>query len=331
MEVKTQSWVIPILDSSSVGEARRAVGRICEQLGATEDKAGDIALVVTEAARNVLIHGGGGQVIVSGILQSKGGSVDLIALDSGPGIKNLAQAMEDGFSTAGTPGTGLGAIKRLSSVLEFYSAPQGTALFSRMELNGNVPSSLALSGIAIPLATEKNCGDAWSFHSSAGRCLILLADGLGHGNDAAEAAQEAVQSFQSNAHRDPAEILTYIHDNLKKTRGAVGAIAEVRPQEGILCFAGVGNISGVVFSGDSARSLVSSNGTLGSVFPKINVHQTAWKPGSCLIMHSDGLQTRWDLSKYSGLLAKHPATIAGVLVRDFRRERDDCSVVVLKN
>lgn len=331
MEIETRSWAIPVLDASSTGEARRAAGRICEELGASEQHAGEIAIVITEAARNVLVHGGGGQVIVSGVLRAPGGFVDLVALDSGPGIKDLGRAMEDGFSTAGTPGTGLGAIKRFSSILEVYSAPNGTALFSRLNLNGGPPSPLRLSGIAIPLAGEKRCGDAWSFVSHPGRKLILLVDGLGHGTDAADAAAQAVSAFHKNVDRDPVDILGYIHDNLKATRGGVAAIAEILENENVLNYAGVGNISGVVFSGESSRNLVSYNGTLGSVFPKVKAFQSEWHSDSCLIMHSDGITSRWDLSTYSGLLNKHPATIAGVLVRDFRRQRDDCSVVVLKN
>jgi anti-sigma regulatory factor (Ser/Thr protein kinase) len=331
MEIETRSWAIPVLDTSSIGEARRTAGRVCEELRASEQHAGEISIVITEAARNVLIHGGGGQVIVSGVLRSPGGFVDLVALDSGPGIKDLAKAMEDGYSTAGTPGTGLGAIKRLSSALEFYSASTGTALFSRLNLNGGPPPTLSLSGIAIPLAGEKRCGDAWSFVAHPGRKLILLVDGLGHGNDAADAAAHAVSAFHQNADRHPVEILSYIHDNLKATRGGVAAIAEILADEKVLNYAGVGNISGVVFSGESSKNLVSYNGTLGSVLPKVKTFQSEWHADSCLIMHSDGIKSRWDLSAYSGLLNKHPATIAGVLIRDFRRQRDDCSVVVFKN
>ena len=47
-------------------------------------------------------------------------------------------------------------------------------------------------------------------------------------------------------------------------------------------------------------------------------------------MHSDGLQSKWDLSGYAGLLSRHPAIICGALIRDFRRQRDDASVVVVK-
>ena len=63
------------------------------------------------------------------------------------------------------------------------------------------------------------------------RTLVLVADGLGHGLEAAEAAQEAVATFSSDAASRPGEILRYIHDALRKTRGAVAAVAEIRPKE----------------------------------------------------------------------------------------------------
>lgn len=52
--------------------------------------------------------------------------------------------------------------------------------------------------------------------------------------------------------------------------------------------------------------------------------------GSIFVMHSDGLQTKWDLRSYAGLVSRHPAVICGTLIRDFRRHRDDASIVVLK-
>ena len=333
MEVVTRCWAISVLDASSVGDARRPAGRICQELGASERHSGEAAIIVTEAARNVITHGGGGQIIVSGMTHSSGRFLDLLALDSGPGVADICKAMEDGYSTAGTPGTGLGAIKRLSSLMELYSSKTGAALFSRLNLNGTKPpaSDLNLGGIAIPIAGEQKCGDAWSYIDRPDRKLILLVDGLGHGAGANEAALAAVSAFHKNAGESPTEILSYIHDNLKATRGAVAAIAEIRERERILTYAGVGNISGVVFSGDSSRNLVSFNGTLGSVFPKVKAFESEWNPDSCLIMHSDGITSKWDLSSYAGLLNRHPAIIAGILVRDFRRQRDDSSVVVFKN
>jgi hypothetical protein len=56
-----------------------------------------------------------------------------------------------------------------------------------------------------------------------------------------------------------------------------------------------------------------------------------WPPSSLIILHSDGLTTHWALDRYAGLASRRPDVIAGVLYRDFRRVRDDATVVVARN
>ena len=59
--------------------------------------------------------------------------VEILALDKGPGIRDLERSLRDGYSTAGGAGTGLGAISRLSSEFDVYSPPgKGTALLARI-------------------------------------------------------------------------------------------------------------------------------------------------------------------------------------------------------
>ena len=52
--------------------------------------------------------------------------------------------------------------------------------------------------------------------------------------------------------------------------------------------------------------------------------------GSFVVLHSDGLKSRWDLSLYPGLSVRHPALIAAVLYRDFARDHDDVTVFVVR-
>jgi hypothetical protein len=169
---------------------------------------------------------------------------------------------------------------------------------------------------------------AWEINGD--RCIALVVDGLGHGPQAAEAADEAVRVFRLHSDESPGSVITRLHDALKKTRGAAAAVAEVRTLAGTLVYAGVGNIAGSILSSTLSRSLISHNGTLGYVMARVQEFKVEWPKDGILVMHSDGLQSRWDLSRYPGLLARQPALIAGVLLRDFRRERDDASVLVLK-
>lgn len=328
MEIALTEW-IPITDTSSVGEARRRALMIAQRLGFDESRSGALALLATESSRNVLIHGGGGEIVLSGIEDAGQRLARILALDKGPGIANIALAMADGYSTAGTMGGGMGAMKRMANTLEVFTGRTGTVLLLEIG-EAALREKLRIAGLAVPHPAERVCGDAWTFHHAADRMVVMLADGLGHGRDAAEAAEEAIAAFRKRQDLAPAEILGCVHDALRKTRGAVAAIAEIRPGEGTLTYAGVGNISAVVLAGGATRSLVSHSGTLGMVTSRIQEFRVEWPQGAVLVLHSDGLQSRWDLSSYAGILARHPAVIGGTLLRDFRRQRDDASVVVVK-
>jgi anti-sigma regulatory factor (Ser/Thr protein kinase) len=328
MEIAFTEWVA-VTDSSSVGEVRRTAQSVAQRLKLDETRSGELALLATEASRNTWIHGGGGQVIFAGIETSDSQLVRILAIDKGSGIPNIAEAMRDGYSTAGTMGGGMGAMKRTATRFEIFTGAAGTIVLSELG-NANSIGNLQIAGMAVPYPGERVCGDEWFSFQSPDRALVLIVDGLGHGFGAAEAAREAVAEFRQRTTRAPGEILGYVHDALRKTRGAVAAIAEIRPRESSLIYAGVGNTSAVVLSGGTSRSLVSHNGTLGTMSPKIQEFRSHWPSDALLVLHSDGLHSRWDLSPYPGLLSRHPAVIGGVLLRDFRRQRDDASVVVVK-
>jgi anti-sigma regulatory factor (Ser/Thr protein kinase) len=327
---------VAVTDASSIGEARRAAQTIAQRLDFEEVQAGELALLATEASRNVLVHGGGGQLILTGTKSEGSSMARILAVDSGPGIADMARAMTDGFSTAGTPGGGMGAMRRIASRLDIFTGRTGTIVLLEVgQVKQNIGQAepnfdLQIAGMALPYPGERTCGDSWAHHRAPDRTLVMIADGLGHGIGAAEASQEAMATFQAHVHLGPGQILGLMHDALRKTRGAVAGIAEIRPTERVMIFAGVGNISAVLMSGNSSRSIASHNGTLGATASRIQEFRSDWSSDAILILHSDGLQTRWDLSVYAGLLSRHPAVIGGALMRDFRRQKDDASVVVVK-
>lgn len=320
---------VAVTDPSSVGHVRRTAMLAAQRLDFDERRAGEFALVATEVSRNVLVHGGGGQVVITGIRGPQHPMGRILAMDKGPGIANIAQAMSDGYSTAGTMGGGMGAMKRMASMLEVFTGRGGTIVLLQIGAREQTEQP-QIAGIAVPYPGERFCGDAWACQQTPERTAVMVVDGLGHGYEASEAAQEAVATFRKRPEAAPGDMLGYLHDALKKTRGAVASVTEIRPRAGTLVYAGVGNISAVVLEGGATRSLVSHNGTLGATISKIQEFTSDWKAGSILVLHSDGLTTKWDLQPYPGLLARHPAVIGGALLRDFRRQRDDASVVVVK-
>jgi hypothetical protein len=290
--------------------------------------------VVSELASNLAKHAHDGELLVNPLDCAGIPGIEVLALDQGPGIADIGRCLRDGFSTAGSPGTGLGAVKRLTESLDIFSTSKaGTAVLARLwsrALPAEVASVLQTGAVCVPKHGETECGDAWTTWTRAGAVVFLVADGLGHGPTAADTSHQAVLSFQANANQDPVSIVRAMHLALRSSRGAAVAVAALDLDARLLRYAGVGNISGVVLADGVARSLVSHNGTVGHVLNKVQEFVYPFPPGALLVLHSDGLRTRWDLDDYAGLASRDPGLIAGVLYRDFKRGRDDVTVVAAR-
>ena len=329
-----QQLRISIQEETQAGEARRSAARLAsEVLRFDETDAGRVALVATELARNLFRHAQGGELLLRAINEDGSQAMELLSIDAGPGMADLGACMRDGYSTAGTPGTGMGAVARLSDYLDIYSVPnQGTVLVSQIwgKSYAPRPSYIEYGVVNIPVQGETACGDSFAVQESDGRCLVMVADGLGHGEDAAKASLQAVRILGENLNQSPCEILDVAHAALRSTRGAAASVAEIAVSSSEVRYAGIGNISGSILIGAASRSMVSHNGTLGHAMRKCQVFVYPWSPGSVLVMHSDGLTTHWDLRKYPGITDRHPAVMAGVIYRDFKRGRDDVTVLVAR-
>jgi anti-sigma regulatory factor (Ser/Thr protein kinase) len=338
-----RSAVVAVVENSQIGEARRLAASLAAELALGATQAGKLALVVTELATNLVRHATGGQIVLRVCREQGRGGVEVLALDTGPGIGNVARALGDGYSTGGTAGAGLGAISRLSEDFDIYSVPGlGTALLARVwesstPVSSRPPATPApdvpeflIGGVCLPIASETQCGDAWAALRQSQRLLLAVVDGLGHGPLAAVAAAEAIRIFQHSPERSPGQILEVAHAALRSTCGAVMGVAEIRPDQGELRWAGVGNISGEIRMGDASSHLVSHNGTLGHQLRKVQEFVYPWKEGSLLLLHSDGMATIRQPDRYAGLWGRDPSLVAGVLYRDYRRSKDDFTVVAAR-
>lgn len=331
---KTKSILIPVADSTQVGEARRIASVLAEELGFDAQQGGAVGIVVTEAAGNLIRHAGGGEIVLRRLTDGSARGLDILALDRGPGMADVRRCLRDGHSTAGTAGNGLGAIARLSQEFDIHSLPGvGTAILSRLWADASRPPKPApgpeIGVVCLPVQREEECGDAWAARRTLDRTRLLLADGLGHGPFAAEASGAAVGVVEESSSLDLPTVLKSMHDALRHTRGAALALADVTPDE--IRFVGVGNIAGAIVSDGGTRSMVSHNGTVGHQLLKVQEFSYPWPPDALIVLHSDGLGSQWRLDRYPGLVTRHPSLIAGVLYRDFCRGRDDVTVLVLRH
>lgn len=326
----TTDTAIAITDQSQVGQARRAAIGMADQLDLTEHQRGAVGIVATELATNLVRYAQAALLLIS----SRFGCVDVVAIDRGPGM-DVGRCMQDGFSTGGTPGNGLGAVRRMSNEFDVYSPKEGgTIVFARIgQLAVAGPGQHAAfqwGAVAIAAPGETVCGDAWDLSVSETDLRVMVADGLGHGPEASRAAETATQLFQRRESGDPKRFIEQAHTAMTSTRGAALAAGQFSLATGRFLYAGVGNIAGSLVSPEGSRGLVSHNGTVGGHMRSVQQLEYDWSAGSFLVMHSDGIQSRWDLGNYPGLLVRHPAIIAGVLARDFNRGRDDATVVAIR-
>jgi anti-sigma regulatory factor (Ser/Thr protein kinase) len=310
-------------DDSRIGEARRAAQTLANfELDA--QAAGKAAIVATELATNLMRHAGGGELLMQTLGNDGDTVVELLAIDRGPGMHDVARCLTDGYSTGGTAGTGLGAVRRLSDEFDIYSMPgEGTVVMARF----GKPLRTRFGAICVPLPGEIDCGDAWHLVSEQGRTALMLVDGLGHGTFAAEASQAGIGAFAASPWSPPVAALDVSSRLMSKTRGGAAACALVDGES--VSYAGVGNISGVIIGPEKSQGMVSQAGTMGTPHRRPQQFEYRRAPGSLLVMHSDGLSARWNLREKPGLLVAHPALVAAVLYRDHGRNRDDATVVVL--
>jgi anti-sigma regulatory factor (Ser/Thr protein kinase) len=334
----SSSRLLIIDEQSQIGAARRAAVELGHLHRLNEDAVGRLAIVVTEAATNIIRHADRGVVVLRALGSESDPVVEILALDKGPGIADIPRAMRDGFSTSGTAGQGLGAIRRLASFFQIYSQrDKGTALLARTGNSPRTPggsnhvSSLddRIGVISVALRGETECGDAWRIVLGRRRISVLLVDGLGHGPEAAAAASIATTMFARLAGSPPEEALQAVSEAMRSGRGAALSIVAIDEAARLVRFSGVGNVDGRLLVADQTEHLIPQNGIVGHTMPVVRSTVVPWPVGGLLVMHSDGIAPRWRLDAYPGLMTAHPALVAGVIYRDFGRDRDDATILLL--
>ncbi|MCM3882312.1 ATP-binding protein [Frankia sp. R82] len=343
-------------EDSAAGAARRAAMKLADTLGFAAQRRDEIGIAVTEVATNLVRHAQGGRLLLRALRwvdpappasvtrPAPSSAVQVVALDSGPGIVDVAAAMRDGTSSAGTLGVGLGAIARLSDGLDLHSTPglgtvmAVTFLPTRRPTAGGQPAGVRgaepfvtsrIAGLTRPITGELVCGDACAVRPAGAGVAALLCDGLGHGELAARAATEAVRIFLDGPEStSPVDLVQRIHRGLAHTRGAAVTVVVLEPAQGTVRMAGVGNISGVVLSGTRRSGLAARPGIVGHQLRSLVETHHDLEPGSVLILHSDGVSPRFDLAAHPGVTSHGALLVAATVLRDAGLRRDDASVLV---
>jgi anti-sigma regulatory factor (Ser/Thr protein kinase) len=301
------------------------------ELAMPERRIADLAIVAAEAAGNLVKHAEQGVLLLRPVRSGEHAGVELVLIDSGPGMRDVARSAGDGHSTAGTLGIGLGAILRQASWADLHSVPGKGTVLAVQVWPSEAPKPAWAAGLTRPITGETASGDAVAARELDGRFQVLVCDGLGHGPLAAVASQEAVRGFLAAPAVPAAAVVERLHRTLGHTRGAALAVAELDRDAGLVRYAGLGNIAGTVVAPDGARrGMVSLPGIAGHQKRQIREYDYPLVPGSVVLMHSDGLVDRWNPADYPGLLTHSPQVIAATVLRDAGTRRDDAGVLVAR-
>ncbi|MGR3571661.1 ATP-binding protein [Brevirhabdus sp.] len=326
--------MLRIEEPSAVAEARRHLRRVAADMGASPELTERAAIVATEVCTNILRHAGRGRLLVQQMPIFGHRRLVILAMDQGPGIARLDRMMEDGVSTAGSSGTGLGAMQRLSDRFDVLTEPDlGTVVACEFE-DGKTPyrpdGGTDVAAIRVNHPGETICGDSWAVREHGGTAELFLCDGLGHGASAAEASELAARQFLKHPRTDPGAIIADLSDDLTATRGAVAALCRISPKDRKMIHAGLGNISTLRLGPRQVKRVPSRDGRLGGTPRSPLVETSELDPGNMIIMHSDGITTLRNIEARPALYRASPLAVAGAILRDNFRGRDDAGIVVAR-
>jgi len=326
------SELISLEHEADIGAVRRRFAALAAAAGLDEARAGEAAIIATELATNVRRHAGDGGALLGTAGAGDRRGVAIAVWDRGPGM-DLDACLRDGMSTAGTAGVGLGAVSRLASRWDAH-APRGggTVIVAQVlpaPARDDPRPRLELGAVALPYPGLPISGDAWDLHAEGDIATLLVCDGLGHGDGAADAARAVIGAFRARPGDALAAILERASGAARATRGAAATVVRLDLAAREVALAGVGNVAAWIADG-ATRQLVTQHGTLGHNVPRIREERYAFPPGAALVVATDGLKSRLDLGDAAGLLARDPGVIATALWRDHTRGRDDATVVVLR-
>jgi negative regulator of sigma-B (phosphoserine phosphatase) len=180
-----------------------------------------------------------------------------------------------------------------------------------------------------PIVGETEAGDAAITLRSERSLLVALADGLGHGPRAALAAREFLESVTRDAGLPLEQLFLNAHRALTKTRGAVASIVRIDELRGTAEVGAIGNVAVSIVRAETARIVrfVSVPAVLGSSYRPVRPETVAVGVGDAVVMHTDGVHTRFDFTVVRSMNAQ---AAAEHVIRSAGKSSDDAACVILQ-
>ena len=183
-----------------------------------------------------------------------------------------------------------------------------------------------------PFQGQRHSGDVGFVVASEAVILAAVIDGLGHGMEAAAAAQAAAEVLLAEARRPVGELVGICHERLRRTRGAVMSLASFDGRDATVTWTGVGNVEGMLLRarrlGPAAReSLLLRSGVVGDRIPTPQASRLEVGPGDVLVLATDGVRPGFEKLV---VLDESVQRVADSIIARHARSDDDALVLVAR-
>ena len=333
---KEQSFFIS--KAAEITLAKRKTRALALKIGFNKNEADEISIVITELGTNIIKHTKRGIITIIQVASRSKNGIQIEAKDNGSGFDDLEKAMINGYSTFNTLGCGMGTINHIMDELEITSdRKDGGYIITKKWIKPETVSGKQKCPFEFGAATRMHPkmsvnGDTFVIKQWENNSLVAVVDGVGHGMLANRSALKARNYIENHYDQPLTEIFRGASVACRSTTtGVVMAIATFDWVTSVIKFASVGNIETRIHNKTTPISFGLRRGVVGFKMPKILVNNEKWENGSIMIMHSDGLSTRWDWRTVLPFTTQSSTKLAQHLHRTLSKDNDDSTVMVIKD
>lgn len=351
MEINREQITILGIDTEAdVGVCRRKAVGLSRQIGFDEVKTGEVAILVSELVTNVLKHGGGsGRILMCCFRDNHNRlALEIWCCDNGNGISEPEKALTDGYTGKQSLGIGLGTIRRFSDLFELNPVKDEGIVNLYNNLYTEYRHCLRIvkwvpekgwkgNNRSLSWGASSRCkpgetlnGDCYVIsHLTPTRTIAAVIDGLGHGKEANIASSIIKEQILLKSNLPADELMKYLHQAARGTRGAVIALIMINTELSRLSFVGIGNIEGFIRNEAGKKTLISFGGILGHNIRSPHIHEFPFNKGDTLCLYSDGINSRWNAGDIDW--NENPQKITDFLITNYSRLNDDATVLVISH
>lgn len=328
---------IEVTKASDIVLAGKLTESLSTSMGFDELAVEEVTIVSKELASNIVNHADEGRLTINPIYDGDAVGVEITAEDRGPGISSIDQAVVDGASSTGSIGGGLGTVRRLMDEADIDSSGQGECgvRVTARRWRGSSPATssetgLDLGGATRPIPGYDRNGDAYLIEHGKDQILAGVIDGLGHGDEAHRASSAAERYVQTHASDSIDDLFAGVERACQSTRGVVMALTRFDSTSRTVEVGAVGNITIRFCQAETSERPISRRGVLGQGARSPRVETVDWQSQSVMVLHSDGVRSRWDCGELDFESGETASDVASDLLRELAKPDDDATVLVAR-